>query len=360
MNYFRTEIGGRQLVVPSYSTSVQAVEPYAEDRGWGPSGVQRVSIGIPAGTVSIRFNNGQSATGIELSDLRFAESAQAPLAGFSVDIVRSLGDPVVEAGRVLYGKQSGRKFYGYSGGAIHLPSREGGYLSFRFWNDQRQGQSWTLNKLNLTAGGRKETFQQYTTSLDLAEFYREFDNDSGPAGGGDVVIQLPPGVARVEFDNAGSMMGVELSDFYYSTGAPVLMTFKAKPNTKDQVLVNLGRIFNGARSGRKFYGYDSGTIILPDNGGGILNFRLWNDHPENSAAIGNTLVLKAGEVSQSFLLVSMLQERSEVYKEDAGWGPSGGKEFSFRVPSGIGVVEVSRGMSQTGIELSDLWFSSSR
>lgn len=75
MNYFRAEIGGRQLVVPSYSTAAQAAEPYSEDNGWGPSGFQRVSIGIPAGTAAIRFNNGQSATGIELSDLRFAESA---------------------------------------------------------------------------------------------------------------------------------------------------------------------------------------------------------------------------------------------------------------------------------------------
>jgi len=360
MNYFRTEIAGRQIVVPSYSTSSQAPEPYVEDRGWGPSGTQRVSIGIPAGTTSIRFNNAQSATGIELSDLRFAESAATPSGGFAVDIVRDIGIPVIEVGRINTGKQSGRKFYGYAGGTIHLPSRDGGYLTFKLWNDQRVGHSMTLNKLNLTVGGRKETFSQYTTSLDLEEFYKEFDNDYGPAGGGDVMIQLPPGIARVEFDNGGSMTGIELSDFNYSTGAPVVMTFKGKPNVKDRVLVDLGRIFNGATSARKYYGYDSGTIILPDNGGGTLTFKLWNDHPNGTPAVGNTLVLKAGSVSQSFLLVSLLQDRTEVYKEDNGWGPGSGKEYSFRVPSGVGVVEVSRGMSQTGIELSDLWYSPGR
>jgi hypothetical protein len=30
------------------------------------------------------------------------------------------------------------------------------------------------------------------------------------------------------------------------------------------------------------------------------------------------------------------------------------------VPVGVGVVQVSRGMSQSGIELSDLWFAPGR
>lgn len=211
LNYFRSDIGGKRILVPSYATANQIAEAYAEDRGWGAGGVQRISIGIPAGVGSIQFDEPQSQTGIELSDLRFAEGAAVPPGTFAAEVVRDLGAPVLEVGRVIVGKTTGKKFYGYSAGVIHLPSMAGGFLSFKFWNDQRVGQSWTLNKLNLSAGGRKEIFSQYTTSLDLKEVYKDAE-DHGPAGGGTITIQLPEGISRVEFNNEGSMMGLEITD----------------------------------------------------------------------------------------------------------------------------------------------------
>ncbi len=359
LNYFRTEIEGQRIVIPSYSTSNQIVEEYAEFRGsWGAGGVQRVSLTIPAGVESIRFNNAQSATGIEISDLRFSESAAALPGGYSVATMRDAGPPIVEVGRILSGITSGRKYYGYSSGVIHLPHREGGFLTFRFWNDQNIGHSWTVDKLNLTVGTKKETFTQYSSSLDIEEFYKEFGGSHGAAGGGEVTIQLPEGISRVEFDNAGSTMGLEISDLSFTKGAPVLMSFREKNKATDRVLVDLGRVFTGASSGRKYYGYDFGSIILPDNKGGSLSFRLWNDHPSGTDSIANTLVMKAGAVVQSFPLTSLLRERAEIYAEDGGWGPSGGREYTLRIPDGVNVVEISRGPSQTGIELSDLWFSS--
>gem|GEM_PF-2090301 len=45
-----------------------------------------------------------------------------------------------------------------------------------------------------------------------------------------------------------------------------------------------------------------------------------------------------------------------MYAEDSGWGPSGGRNFVFQVPAGVGFIEVREGQSQTGIELSDLRF----
>lgn len=359
LNYFRSDIGGKRILVPSYTTANQIVEPYAEDRAWGAGGVQRISIGIPAGVGSIQFDAPQSQTGIELSDLRFAEGAAVPPGTFAAEVVRDLGAPVLEVGRIIVGKTTGKKFYGYSSGVIHLPSMAGGFLSFKFWNDQRVGQSWTLNKLNLSAGGRKEIFSQYTTSLDLKEVYKDAE-DHGPAGGGTITIQLPEGISRVEFNNEGSMMGLEITDPVYAKGSPVIMSFKEEINATDRVLVDLGRIFTGATTGRKYYGYDGGTIILPSLAGGTLTFRLWNDHPTGTLAIGNTLILKAGSASQSYQSVSLIQDRPELYNEDKGWGPAGGAEFTFRVPVGAGFIQVSRGMSQTGIELSDLWFAPGR
>ncbi len=355
LNFFNTEIAGQKISIESYVTRNQIVEPYAEDQGWGAGGVQRVRLAIPAGIDRIEYNNQGSETGIEISDIKFFEGLALPSGSYAIDVMRSPGDPVIEVGRVFSGKSTDKKFYGYQGGIIHLPNAQGGYLSFKFWNDQPKGQAWTLNKLNLTIGSRKEVLQQYTTSMDLEESYLE-DEGWGPAGGGEVTIQLPAGVRRVQFDSAGSMTGIELSDIQFSTGMPVMISFKPKVRTSDRVLVDLGRIFTGKSTGRRYYGYSSGTIILPDNKGGTLYFTLWNDHPGDSPLITNTLIMKAGDRSQSYINAATNKEKAEVYNEDQGWGPSGGRNFTFSVPAGTGLIEVREGQSDTGIELSDLRF----
>lgn len=357
LNYFVTEIAGQKITIESYATRNQILEPYAEEPGWGAGGIQRVRLAIPPGVDRIQFNSQGSETGIEISELKFFEGLALPSGAYAADQVRSPGEPVVEVGRILTGKNTGRKFYGFADGIIHLPHAKGGYLSFKFWNDQAAGHNWVLNTLNLTIGTRKETIRQYSTSMDLEEFFREFDNQYGPGGGGEVSIQLPEGIRRIQFNNAGSMTGLELSDIQFSSGLPVAVSFKPREKVSSRVLIDMGRIFTGKTTGRKYYGYSSGTVILPDNKGGTLYFTLWNDHPGDAPLITNSLVVKAGDRSETFRNTSTNKEKLEVFAEEQGWGPSGGRQYSFQVPSGVGLVELRQGQSETGIELSDLRFS---
>lgn len=176
-NHFSMDIAGQKITIESYATSNQIVEPYAEDQSWGAGGIQRVRLAIPAGINRIEYRTPDSETGVEISDLKFFEGLSLPSGSYAVDITRDAGEPVIEVGRIINGKKSNLKFHGYTGGVIHLPHAQGGFLSFKFWNDQHAGQSWTLNRLTLTIGSRKETIEQYTTSMDLDEFYREFDGE---------------------------------------------------------------------------------------------------------------------------------------------------------------------------------------
>ena len=118
-------------------------------------------------------------------------------------------------GRVLNGASSGRVYYGYSGGSVILPHNKGGTLTFRMWNDHNVNAAQTTNNLNITAGSNKSTVKQTTQQAERQEFYREFMNQWGPAGGRQVQVSVPAGVTRVEFNNSGSATGVELSDFVF-------------------------------------------------------------------------------------------------------------------------------------------------
>jgi hypothetical protein len=72
--------------------------------------------------------------------------------------------------------------------------------------------------------------------------------------------------------------------------------------------------------------------------------------------ITHTLILTAVDTSQTSINAATNKEKSEVYAEDSGWGPSRGRNFVFQIPAGVGFIEVREGQSQTGIELSDLRF----
>ncbi len=62
-----------------------------------------------------------------------------------------------------------------------------------------------------------ETSAQYTSTLDLKEDYTTFNNTFGPASGGCVISQVPEGVKRVAFNNAGSRTGSEISEVSFSS-----------------------------------------------------------------------------------------------------------------------------------------------
>jgi len=354
-NYFNTSLGGRTIKIESYATRNQLVEEYSEYRNqWGPAGIHRVVLAIPPGTSSLTFNHGGSTTGIEISNIRFVEGYRHLPGGYEAEIERPAGEPMIQVGRVITGVTSNRKYYGYTGGSIFLPHTRGGFLAFRVWNDQHVGFASALNKIHIGVASRKDTFTQYTTSLDLSEEYKEFRNQWGPAGGADVTIQVPRGVSRVTFQNAGSETGVEISDVSFTQGAPILIRFDEKVNRTTAVLHNFGRTLQGTNSGRIFYGYTGATVILPHAKGGVLTFLLWNDQNVGTAETKNRLTITVGTRKETVELVTRKEDRREFYKTFVNqWGPAGGKEVRISVPAGVSRISLSNAGSQTGIEVSD-------
>ncbi len=354
-NYFNATLGGSSVKIASYATRNQLVEEYSEFRNqWGPAGIQRVVLAIPPGVSSFTFNNGGSATGIEISNVQFIEGYRYLPGGYEVQALRPAGRPMVQVSRVLNGSKSNRKYYGYTGGSIFLPHNGGGFLTFKVWNDQHVGFAFALNKINVAVALRKDTFTQYTTAFDLSEEYREFRNQWGPAGGADMTIQVPEGVSRVNFNNSGSQTGVEISDVEFTQGAPIIIRFDENVNRTTRVLNNFARTLQGTNSGRTFYGYTGGTIILPHNKGGVLTFLLWNDHNVSTEEATNRFNMAVGNRKETITLSTRKADRQEFYTTFVNqWGPAGGKEVRVSVPSGVSSISVNNAGSQTGIEVSD-------
>jgi len=68
------------------------------------------------------------------------------------------------------------------------------------------------------------------------------------------------------------------------------------------VTIRAGRIMNGAKSHRRFYGYNGVEFVFIQPTGGTLSFLLWNDQDRNRLSVLNYLnvVIK----DQKFLLES--------------------------------------------------------
>jgi len=359
-NYFNTTLGGGVIKIPCYATKNQLLEEYNEYRGqWGPAGINRITLAIPPGVSSFRFHNGGSATGIELSHLRFTGGYNALPKGYKKEPVRAPGRAIIQVARILKGSKSGELFYGYQSGTIFLPHGYGGYLTFRVYNDQQLGCSSFLNKINITAGHLKETFTQYTSSLDLVEEYQEFKNQWGPAGGSRVIIQVPEEVTQVSFNNTGSQSGIEISQLNFTKGTPLVFSFEERVNRRGNVCKIFGRTLHGAGSGQEFSGYSSGRVILPNNKGGVLSFNFWNDQGINTPQTHNHLNITAGNVKMTVKQTTIMGQRNDFYKEFMNqWGPAGGKIVNVRIPAGVTLVKFNHTGSQTGFELNNFVFRS--
>jgi len=359
-NYFNGHIQGVQIKIPNYATRKQIVEEYREHPGqWGAAGIHRVTLSIPQGVSALRFDNQGSATGIEISDVRFVQGYRHLPGGYTMQAFREADSPLIQVNRILTGQKTNRKYYGYTNGSIFLPHLQGGFLSFKVWNDQRVPVSNTLNRINLTIGNKKESFVQYTTSLDLSENYKEHINQWGPAGGSIISIQLGAGISKIMFNNSGSATGIEISDVEFSQGAPLIIDFRETVNRTSRVLNTFSRVLNGSSSGKIFYGYTDGRLILPNTKGGLLTLTLWNDHKANAQQTNNIVNIRYGDKKQSFQLTTLMSDRREFYREHMNqWGPAGGKVISVAIPTGIATVDINNAGSQTGIELSDLSFRS--
>ena len=359
-NYFNATIGAAQVKITLYATRVQRREEYAEYRGaWGPAGISRYTLAIPPGTASIAFDNAGSATGLEVSNLKFVDGYRPIAGGFERSELGSSGEPVVEVSRLLKGAKTGRQFFGPSDGVIHLPHANGGFLSWKLYNDQAPGFATATNKITVSVGARKESFAQYTTSLDLEEYYAEFANQWGPAGGASISIQIPEGVSQVEFSGAGSETGIEVSQVQFTKGAPVVFDFKEHLNRSAEVLKDFGRVLRGTSSGREYYGYSGGRVALPNMKGGVLTFRLWNDHSKGTPQTANQLNIKTGKIALTERLVTADSDRAEFFTDYPNeWGPAGAKAVEVNVPAGVALVEFDTAGSATGVELSDFVFRS--
>ncbi len=88
-------------------------------------------------------------------------------------------------------------------------------FTFLLWNDHQANAAKTNNQVSISAGSQRMEVKLDTAQTDRREFYREYMNDWGPAGGKEVRVAVPAGLTRVEISNSGSQTGIELSDLFF-------------------------------------------------------------------------------------------------------------------------------------------------
>ena len=354
-NKINFQIGSYKVSIPHYTTRNQIFQQYKEFPGqWAAAGIYVYSLSIPEGYSYFTFDNKGSQTGIALGIGGLAPGRVQFTNWYIRETARGFGNPLVEASRRLTGAKTGKFYYGYTGGTIHLPHDQGGYLTFDVYNDQRISVSSFLNFFHIGAHG----FKQYTTTMDLKEEYKEFPGQWGPAGGSKVILHVLKGVKKVSFNHKGSQSGIEIADVEFNKPRSLFFEVKEKVNFSKNVLRVFTRELHGASSGRSFYGYTGGKVILPHNKGGKLKFFLWNDHRKGVPETKNVLTVNNG-TEHKIPYTTVEKQRHEFYKEYPDqWGPAGGKEITIPVPSGVGEVTFSNHGSQSGIELNGFYFVS--
>ncbi len=215
-NVLVAQVGESRWLFEQHTTPLDLKEFFVENPNeWGPAGGSEVKLRIPAGVSRVLLSNPGAETGIEISSAQFASGANLGPQFLCNEAVNWSGQAATEFGRIQTGQSSGRKFYGYSGGAIGLPHRRGGRLRFTVWNDQHRTRPTTLNFIRYTYGAVRASVSLRTTSADLKEFYAETPNEWGPAGGRVVELDIPAGIGRVTLGNEGSETGIEISDIQY-------------------------------------------------------------------------------------------------------------------------------------------------
>jgi hypothetical protein len=360
-NFAAFVVNDQKFYLPSYSTPKDLKEFYVENRGeWGPGGGSRARIDIPPNVPSVTVSNEGSETGIELSDVQFSGSRLGRPVEYE-EAVNTTSECNLSFSRTFNGARSGTAFYGYSGGEIVFPNRRGGILSFRLWNDQHRTRATTQNTLVVQVGSTKYQFEQYSTPLDLNEYYTENPNEWGPAGGSEVKIQIPPSVTRVSFSNPNADTGFELSGIQFATGANLgrQFVFEEHVNWTSQTYNEFGRVFTGQNSGKKFLGYSGGNISLPHKKGGRLRFTAWNDQQRTRPETRNFVRSAYADLRQATTVRTTNNDLREYYTDTVNdWGPAGGKTVELDIPPGVTRVEIGNEGSDTGIELTDIQFSS--
>ena len=360
LNRLNIHVGEQLYNVEQYTTRLDLKEIYREyPKEWGPGGGTIIKLHIPKGIGEISFDRAKSQSGVELADFKF-ESVPVKKAGIKVEpYINRANQVLMDFPRTLHGQKTGKKYYGYTSGKVILPHREGGVLKFTFYNDQRTDNTTTLNRLNIHFGEQQYPVEQYTTRLDLKEVYKEFVKDWGPGGGTQITLHIPKGITEIRYDNSKSYSGVELTDFKFESITVKKAGIKVEPyiNRKNQVLMEFPRILHGQKTQKKYYGYTSGTIFLPNRKGGTLSCLLWNDQNTQIQEVTNMLNIYAGSNKASFTLKSTPNMRIERYKEIPDWGPAGGIPVSIKIPESISKITLDNKGSRTGIELSGCHFS---
>jgi tetratricopeptide (TPR) repeat protein len=242
-----------------------------------------------------------------------------------------------------------------------LPHSKGGVLHFRFWNDQKISMLQTFNQLTIGVGKTQHTVKQYTTPLDMEENYKD-SSDWGPGGGARIAVPVPKGIDVISFNHIGSQTGFELSDFRYDPAGSGEGTILVEEhvNRTEEVLPAFYRVLHGATSGRAYYGYVSGKVVLPHSKGGVLHFRFWNDQNKDRPETANRLTIVVGETTRIVEQATTKEQIVEFYQGDSHWGPAGGTTVDVSVPVGVTSVQMNHQGSRTGFEVSDLRFTGGR
>jgi hypothetical protein len=362
LNYLAVVLNGQNFLLESYSTPFDLKEFYVKDPNeWGPGGGSQVQIAIPPDLKSLSVSSEGSETGIEISDVRYSGGGLSGSPVAYQPAVNTIQECQMAFGRIMHGAQSKTNFYGYSGGEIHLPNRRGGMLTFRYWNDEGRTRSSTTNVLAVQVGEQVHFFRQYSTPLDLQEYYTEDPKEWGPGGGSVVRVQVPPGIGRLQFSNPGSETGIEISEVRFVTGASLGhdYVYEEHVNWTDKTINLFGRVLAGQRSGKKFYGYSGGTVVLPHRKGGRLSLVAWNDQNRGTASTTNSIRYSYGGLRGAAVVTSTNTALGEFYVENPNeWGPGGGRELNLDIPPGVSRVEFGNEGSQTGVEISDIVFRS--
>jgi hypothetical protein len=362
LNYLAFVLGDQKFLLESYSTPFDLKEFFTEfPKEYGPGGGSQVQIAIPPGLQSLAVSNEGSETGVEISDVRFSPGGFSGGPVAYRQFVNTTQECEPALGRTLHGERSNQNFYGYSGGEIVLPNRRGGMLTFRYWNDEGPARSSTSNVLQVRVGEHSHFFPQYTTPLEVQEFYKELPKEWGPAGGSTVRVNVPPGIGRVQLGNPASETGIEVSEVQFSTGAALGhdYVYDEHVNWTDRTINLFGRTLTGQRSGKKFFGYSGGAIVLPHRKGGRLSLTAWNDQNRNTANTRNSLRYAYTNTRGAAMIRSTNSTLGEFFVEMPNeWGPGGGRPLTLEIPPGVSRVEFGNEGSETGVEISDVVFRS--
>jgi len=198
---FTASVGDGRICVRNYANRRHIREQYMELTDLAVAGLYRLTLAVPPGVTRVSFSGAGSKTGCALSDVSFSETYRPLPVGYERRMVRSAGTVLIAAHQKYIGAESGRRYLGGVKGTLFMPHDEGGRIRFTLWNSHPAGISSCRYTLTLHVGGKKQTVRHATTEADRREWYRDYREKVGPAGGTVMTVTVPKGVYRIDYKN---------------------------------------------------------------------------------------------------------------------------------------------------------------